>query len=134
MVRGVWGNRKHALAITMSYDDDLAVEEPERQIEIISTGAEGMTKRSPAHTFLLHEASYEDEPANFVENIVRGRLRRGPHGVLEAGPRKPLQAVPFSDLWIERVSFEEHGELRMYRSSRPASRFSSWDGIGTTTC
>ncbi|MDP9069275.1 MAG: hypothetical protein M3N53_13150 [Actinomycetota bacterium] len=120
MVRGVWGDRKHALAITMSYDDDLAVETPDRQIEIISTGAEGMTKRSPPHTFLLHEASYETELANFVENIGRGRLRQGPHGMLQAGQRRPLEAVAFDKgLWVERASFDEHRELRIFRVQTP---------------
>ena len=120
MVRGVWGNRKHPLSITISYDDDLSVETPQRQIEIVSTGAEGMTKRSPAHSFFLHEVSYETELANFGENIVRGRLRRGAHGTLLAGPRRPVAPVRFGeDLWIERAAFEEHTELRLYRVQTP---------------
>jgi hypothetical protein len=120
MVRGVWGGSKHPLGVTISYDDDLSVEKPERQIEIISTGAEGMTKRHPAHTFLFHEASYETELANFVENIVRDRLRRAEHGIMSAGARRPLPAVSHGEgLWIERAAFEEHPKLRMYRVQTP---------------
>jgi hypothetical protein len=120
MVRGVRGGTNHPLSIKISYDDDLAVERPERQIAIISTGAEGMIKRHPAEAFLLHEASYNTELANFVENIVRDRLRRSEHGSPLAGARKPLAAVAHSEgTWIERTAFEEHPELRLYRIQTP---------------
>lgn len=120
MVRGVWGNRKHALSITMSYDDDIGIEKPHRRIEIVSTGAEGMTKRSPADMFLLFEASYETEIANFVNNISRTQLREDEYGVSMAGPRRPLRTVSFRDrLFLESVAFDDHPELRLYRVQTP---------------
>lgn len=120
MVRGVWGEKKHALAITISYDDDIAMDRPDRQIQIVSTGAEGMSKRSPAHSFLLFDGSYEAEIANFVNNISRTRLPQGPHGTPMPGTRKPLPTVSFRDgLFLERVAFDDHPELRLYRVQTP---------------
>lgn len=120
MLRGTWGDRKHALAITMSYDDDLSVERPARQIEITSTGPEGMSKRAPAHSMLLFEGSYETELANFVNNISPRHLPEDEHGVCQAGRRYPL---PIAELgngrFLERVAFDEHPELRLYRSQTP---------------
>ena len=120
MIRGMWGGRKRPLAITMSYDDDLAVERPHRQIEIVSTGAEGMTKRGPADAFLLFEASYETEIANFVDNISPTPLPEDRNGVTMSGPRRPLPTVPFRDrLFLESVAFDDHPELRLYRVQTP---------------
>ncbi len=120
MVRGVWADRKHALSITMSYDDDISVEKPHRQIEIVSTGAEGMSKRASAHTFLLFDGSYETEIANFVNNISRKRLSEDRHGVPTSGPRRPLPAVSFKDpLFLDSVCFDDHPELRLCRVQTP---------------
>jgi hypothetical protein len=120
MVRGVWGDRKHALSITFSYDDDLTVERPYRQIEVVSTGAEGMSKRPPSHTFLLFHGSYETEIANFVNNIAHTPLPEDRHGVPTPGARRPLPTATFRDeLFLEGVAFVDHPELRLYRVQTP---------------
>lgn len=120
MVRGTWGDRKHVLAISLSYDDDLAAERPDRQIQIVSTGAEGMTKRAPIDSFLLWDGSYETEIANFVNNISSAPLPEDAHGVSLSGPRQPLPTVEFRDgLFLERVAFTDHSQLRLYRVQMP---------------
>lgn len=120
MLRGVWGDKKHALSITISYDDDLAIERSERQIEVVSTGPEGMTQRAPAHAFLLHEGSYEVEIANFVNNIAQRPLPEDRYGTTLPGDRRPLPTVPFRDgLFLERMAFERHPELLLYRTQIP---------------
>lgn len=120
MVRGVWGDRKGALSITISYDDDLTIERPQRQIQVVSTGAEGMAKRAPSHTFLLFHGSYETEIVNFVNNIAHTPLAEDRHGVPMPGARRPLPTSTLGDeLFLERVAFVDHPELRLYRVQVP---------------
>lgn len=116
MVRGVSGDKTGPLSISISYDDDIAVQRPHRQIQILSTGIQGMKQRSPAESFLLFEQSYEMEIANFVSNVAVTRLPQDENGTPLPGTRRPLMTVDFRDgLFLERVVFVEHPELLLYR-------------------
>lgn len=130
MVRGVWGEPKHPLSITLSYDDDISVERPRRQIQIVSTGGEGMTRRHPAHAFLLFEGSYDSEIVNFVNNIYPARLPQDDNGTPSSGPRRPLPPLPFSNgSFLEGVAFENHPEFLLYRVQIPIVEllFMAWN-------
>lgn len=140
MVGGAWGSSKHPLDIDLRYDDDLMVERPERRIEVTSTGIEGLGLRAPQDRFLLWEHSYSSNLKNFVYNITTERFPERPIPGSErfnaemvdgkmlprtvhlasAGPRRLTDAVPFTDGYqMERVSFEERPELRLYRVQMP---------------
>lgn len=140
MLGGVSGNGKHPIAISLRYDDDVCVERPHRRIVITSTGAEGLSHRAPHESFLLWEHSYSAELMNFVYNITDERFperpvpgserfnaemvdgKRVPRTVYleSAGPRRLIDAVPFTDGYqMERVAFQERPELRLYRVQMP---------------
>ena len=140
MVGGVWGSTEHPLDIVLRYEDDLMVERPERRIEVTSTGIEGLGHRSPQDRFLLGEHSYLSNLMNFVYNISTERFPKRPVPGSErynatmvdgkmvprtvhlesAGPRRLIDAVPFTDGYqMERVAFEDRPELRLYRVQMP---------------
>lgn len=140
MLGGARGTSKHPLEIHLRYDDDLMVERPERRIEVTSTGIEGLGLRAPQDGFLLWEHSYSSNLRNFVYNISTQRFPQRPIPGSErfnaeivdgkmvprtvhlasAGPRRLIDAVPFSDGYqMERIAFEERPELRLYRVQMP---------------
>lgn len=138
MVGGAWGSSKHPLAITLRYDEDLGKERPREEIEIVSTGREGLEHRSPQDRELGWEFSYANQIINFTHpfsqleerpvagserfnaDMVDGKLVPKTIYLPSAGLRRLAEPRPFRDAAeIEPVTFELHPEFRCYRIAMP---------------
>lgn len=136
MVGGVWGSSKHSLSITLRYSEDVIKERPSKEIEIVSTGPEGLEHRSPQDRELEWEHSYRSEIVNFTHpfteledravagserfnaDMVDGKLVPRTVYLPSAGPRRLAEPRPFRNGHeIEPVTFEQYPELRCYRIS-----------------
>lgn len=138
LVGGVWGSSAHPLSITLRYGDDFVEERPSRQMEIVSTGTEGLEHRSPRDRELAWEFSYANQIINFTHtfteleerpvpgserfnaDLVDGKMIPKVVRLESAGPRRLDEPLPFSEgHMVEPVTFEHHPALRCYRIRMP---------------
>lgn len=119
MVGGLSGNKIRPLSIRLRYDDDLLAEHPSRRIEIGSIRTRD-PRESPAEGSPHEEHAYVIEIANFANNISPVKLADDVNGMPRTGTRRLMDAIPsIQGYQMDRVTFDEYSELRLYRIQMP---------------